>query len=115
MSGNAWIIIGIISAAISVFSIPYGFHLKGKEQSQKEIQISGDLVAGDKVTTGGDYIAGDKITNIGPVASETIVKCSQYQNESCPLKIIAFSFENPPPKNSKHAGINWHEYNSETE
>jgi Tfp pilus assembly protein PilF len=46
-------------------------------------------------------------------SSENFVKCSQYQNESCPLKISAISFKNPPPKNSEHAGIKWNEYHSE--
>ena len=66
MTGNAWIITGIIAAAIAAFAIPYGFHLKSKQQSQSGVQISGDYVAGPKISGGGDYVAGDKTINIGP-------------------------------------------------
>lgn len=36
MIGNAWIIIGIIAAAIAAFAIPYGFHLKSNQQLQPQ-------------------------------------------------------------------------------
>lgn len=36
MSGNMWIAIGIVSSAIGLFSIPYGFHKKGKEETTIE-------------------------------------------------------------------------------
>lgn len=32
MSGNTWIIIGIVAVAISAFSIPYGFYVKSNEE-----------------------------------------------------------------------------------
>jgi len=56
MNGNTWIIIGIVAGAVSLFAIPYGFHLKQKNQ-----EITGDYVARDKIKVEGDYIKGDKI------------------------------------------------------
>ena len=77
MTGNAWIIIGVLAAALAAFAIPYGFHRKSKERSITGVQVDGDYVAGQKVTNGGDYVAGDKITNIGPsyAEMEEIVRC----------------------------------------
>ena len=34
MSGNTWIIIGIITAAFSMFAIPYGFYLKSNSKEK---------------------------------------------------------------------------------
>lgn len=39
MSGETWILIGVICGAIALFAVPYGFHLKSIEQSQKKIEI----------------------------------------------------------------------------
>ena len=39
MSGNAWIIIGVVCGAIALFAVPYGFHLKSSQQSQEKIEI----------------------------------------------------------------------------
>lgn len=90
MAGNAWIITGIIAAAIAAFAIPYGFHLKSKQQSQSGVQISGDYVAGPKISGGGDYVAGDKTINIGPgsVELEDIVR--RVLKESTPLLSKSF-------------------------
>ena len=82
MTGNTWITIGIIAAAIGAFAIPYGFHLKSNERSHGGIQISGDYVSGPKVSGGGDYIAGDKTINIGPTAEELEAIVRRIINES---------------------------------
>lgn len=39
MSGETWIIIGVICGAIALFAVPYGFHLKSMKQSQENIEI----------------------------------------------------------------------------
>lgn len=70
MSGNTWIMIGMIAAAVAAFAIPYGFNKKSKEISTAAIQVNRDYVAGVKVSGGGDYIAGNKVTNIGPNREE---------------------------------------------
>lgn len=41
------------------------------------------------------------------------VSCSQYQNESCPLTILALSFIHQQPIKSKHTGIDWKKHYSE--
>ena len=66
MSGNAWIIIGVICAAISPFAITYGFHVKKNDDRGNNItNVESDYVQRDKIDTGGgDYVAGDKITTI---------------------------------------------------
>lgn len=84
MTGNAWIITGIIAAAIAAFAIPYGFHLKSEQQSQPSVQIAGDYVAGPKVADGGDYIAGDKTINIGPSKEEMEEIVRRVIKESTP-------------------------------
>ncbi len=75
MSGDTWIAIGVVAAAITAFSIPYGFYKKSKEKPHESetppVQISqsgddskvvaGDYVEGDKVEVGGDYVKGDKV------------------------------------------------------
>jgi len=48
MTGNAWIIIGVLAAALAAFAIPYGFHRKSKERSITGVQVDGDYVAGNK-------------------------------------------------------------------
>ena len=70
MTGNSWIIIGVVATAIAAFSLPYGFYNKSKERNSSPIQITGDYVAGSKVTGGGDYVAGDKIVSMGPSTPE---------------------------------------------
>ncbi len=85
MTGNAWIIIGIIAAAIAAFTIPYGFHLKSKQQSQPSVQIAGDYVAGPKVSGGGDYVAGDKTINIGHSNEELEKIVRRVIKESTPI------------------------------
>jgi len=82
MSGNLWIIIGIIAAAIAAFAIPYGFHQKSKEQSNAGVQIAGDYVTGPKVSGGGDYVAGNKTINIGPTTEELEAIVRRAINES---------------------------------
>jgi len=75
MSGNSWIMIGIIAAAIAAFAIPYGFNLKSKAQSNASMQIAGDYVAGSKVSAGGDHVnvAGrDIVVNTGPTGAQTL-------------------------------------------
>lgn len=61
MTGNTWIIIGVISAALAAFSIPYGFYRKSKEHSETSPYVAGDYVKGDKVKAEGDYVKGDKV------------------------------------------------------
>ena len=56
MSGNLLITIGVICGAISAFAIPYGFHLKSKEEPAVM-----EYVEGDKINVEGDYVKGDKI------------------------------------------------------
>ncbi len=62
MSGNSWIIIGVIATTIACFSLPYGFHLKAKEgkDAKRFAETSGDVIQGDK-------IAGSKFNIIGNV------------------------------------------------
>jgi len=66
MSGNSWIILGVICAAISPFAITHGFNLKKNADRGSNItNVDGDYVQRDKIDTGGgDYVKGDKITNI---------------------------------------------------
>ena len=66
MSGNTWIIMGAICAAIAAVAIPYGFHLKKNDDHGNNVtKVEGDYVARDKIDTGGgDYVAGDKITSM---------------------------------------------------
>lgn len=92
MTGNAWIIIGAVCAAIAVVAIPYGFHLKSKESSQSSVQIAGDSVAGSKVSGGGDYVAGDKTININTSVDEHRVRDtkSQFQPADSQLKKLVF-------------------------
>lgn len=84
MTGNAWIITGIIAAAIAAFAIPYGFHLKSKQQSQASVQIAGDYVAGQKVSVGGDYVAGNKTINTGQSIEELEAIIRRVIKESTP-------------------------------
>ncbi|RJP59049.1 MAG: hypothetical protein C4541_06895 [Candidatus Auribacter fodinae] len=57
MNGNLWIILGIICGAISLFAIPYGFHLNAKPEPNKYKKT-------DEINIfNGDYVAGNKITN----------------------------------------------------
>ena len=61
MTGNTWIIIGILSAALTAFAIPYGFYKKSKDRPETSQYVAGDYVEGDKVKAEGDYVKGDKI------------------------------------------------------
>ena len=50
-NGNLWIIIGIIAGAISLFAVPYGFHLKSQDKktiATPEVRVRGDFVNGNK-------------------------------------------------------------------
>lgn len=93
MTGNTWIIIGVVAAAIATFALPYGFHLKSKGQPTASTQISGDYVAGPKVTGGGDYIAGDKTINIGPSGEELEAVFRRVLKESSLTLSKSFSDE----------------------
>lgn len=61
MSGNSWIIIGILAAAISAFSLPYGFHIKSKEETGKNAEHSSAAISNTdestNVTTPGSHNA----------------------------------------------------------
>ena len=35
MTGNTWIIIGVIAAGLAAFALPYGFYMKSEERSVK--------------------------------------------------------------------------------
>lgn len=61
MTGNIWILIGVIAGTLSIFAIPYGFYRKSKEHSETSLYVAGDYVKGDKVKAEGDYVKGDKI------------------------------------------------------
>jgi len=93
MTANAYIVIGIVAAAIAAFALPYGFHLKSKQQSQASVQIAGDYVAGPKVTGGGDYVAGDKTINIGPSGEELEAVFRRVLKESSLTLSKSFSDE----------------------
>lgn len=81
MTGNTWIVIGVIAAAIATFAIPYGFHLKSKNQPSASTHVAGDYVGGSKIS-GGDYVAGDKIINNGPSSEEIEAMFRRVLNES---------------------------------
>src|SRR3989338_6272804 len=70
LSGNGWIIVGIIASAIAAFALPYGFHLKGQERkitSTPEIKNYGDFVQGNKTVIKNQVnlnaVAGDPADN----------------------------------------------------
>lgn len=45
MNGNFLIILGVICGAISLFSIPYGFHLKSVDGNKKKLNVGNESVA----------------------------------------------------------------------
>lgn len=38
MSGNSWIVLGIIATAFAAWALPYGFHLKSKSKTTTRIE-----------------------------------------------------------------------------
>ncbi len=50
MSGNSWIILGIIAVGFSAFAIPYGFYLKNKGKSPAKIHEIGVKQKGDSLS-----------------------------------------------------------------
>lgn len=76
MTGNAWIGVGVVTGAFSLFALPYGFHVKGQESAKAVKPNQGDLDGGDKVDTkGGDYVKGDK-----KVAGRDFIEKQYVQN-----------------------------------
>ncbi len=53
MTGNIWILLGVIAGAFSLYAIPHGFDLKSNEKPQTNMQVAGDYVAGDKIINNG--------------------------------------------------------------
>lgn len=60
MTGNIWIIVGLLAGAFSLFAIPYGFSLKSDDDKNgTSIETNYKIE-----NTVGDIISGDKVTNI---------------------------------------------------
>lgn len=52
MSGNIWIIIGVLAAAVAAFAIPYGFHKKANEaKASKAVRPAQDISVTRSVRT----------------------------------------------------------------
>jgi hypothetical protein len=48
MSGNVWIVLGVIAIAFSSFAIPYGFYKRSEKQSEASPHTTGDYIVGQK-------------------------------------------------------------------
>lgn len=60
MSGSTWILIGCLSAAFSAFAIPYGFHLKSKENPPAHAKDSSTSINSVNIYNSGEVIVGNK-------------------------------------------------------
>lgn len=61
MTGDTWIIIGVLATALGAFALSYGFYRKSEERSEANVEMTGDHVEGDKIKAEGHYVAGDFI------------------------------------------------------
>ena len=88
MSGNSWIIIGIIASAFAAFALPYGFHLKSQERkvnstTENLLNIHGDFVGGDKTVN----------VNVGDSIPGSLNNKSKFEIAKLKIKRVFENFE----------------------
>ena len=77
MSGNIWISIGVVCLAISAFAIPYGFHLKSKEDADKNLYSNIRKAVHDEIADVNHFPEIERLKNI----SNKLVTFKSYGTE----------------------------------